>query len=135
MNVEHTTTWTCAAKDCGAQETQRRDEWVCQALDQSMPALKPSLPDGWREVEGLAYCPNHEIHVTARVRTPTLLRINGRFVAGYAEELVNIGLWDIVSVPYREEGSNAVTDCFGEAQTAKGYGWAAAKLRAGLMAA
>lgn len=69
MNVTHLTIWTCSAEGCDHTEEQKHVESVWAALDPRTALRRPSLPEGWQDVEGRAYCGCHTVEVQAIIRT------------------------------------------------------------------
>ncbi len=92
--IIHQTLWTCAAAGCSHEDEQRRMESVHKALDAGRYQPFPTLPEGWRVIDGGAYCPNHIVAVTAVVRTPIVAVLTGLgrriFVGGDLEEVLEL---------------------------------------------
>jgi hypothetical protein len=88
--VTHETTWECSADKCGAREKQTRLESVFAALDSRFNQPHPCPPYNWTVVEGRVFCPRHDVEVTARVRTPSVIRLAGGFISGLDEEVIQL---------------------------------------------
>lgn len=86
--VTTTHLWSCAADGCGKVGIVERCNSVLATLDHRYAVAREGLPDDWQEIRGQAFCPDHDVEVTAMVRTPTLARVGRGFVGGFAEELV-----------------------------------------------
>lgn len=86
--VSHRLIYTCAC--CGEQGGKEWVDSLYAACDPRYAQRMPQMPDGWQQVEGLAYCPRHDVSLTATIRTPTVVRLGSGFIAGHVEELVEL---------------------------------------------
>lgn len=115
--VVQTMTFACAAECCDAEaKVEWMDSLYCLRDRNYVLQKRHALPEGWQEVEGSAYCPLHDVEVTATVRTPTVERIGHCFFGGFTEELVELrrshidGMLDEMHERARAESVSGV-DC------------------------